>query len=388
MDFDASVSYPGNVASPAAPILAHCLAVAVHHARAHGEERRRRERLELLSRVGQIVSAGLELPEVLARAAESIRELLGYASAAIVLADPDEGPEGAGRQVHVVRAGWPAGRRAELAVPLTWGAQALGTLSVEGEGGVGEEDAQSLRIVAGHLAIAIRNAWLHERARRAAARAAAAEERQRLSRDLHDSVTQQLVGIVLIAQSIAPAWRRGPRQGAHQAARLVGTARAALAEMRELVARLRPGQPEPAASPLRHEGLGDALRRHAARVSASPPAVEVELDEARLAPEHEEALYRIGQESISNAVKHGRASRVHVRVGAASGAVRLRVGDDGRGFDVEQALADARPGGRREGLGLLGMRERVAALGGQLRIASRRGAGTTVEVTLPLRRTS
>jgi signal transduction histidine kinase len=107
--------------------------------------------------------------------------------------------------------------------------------------------------------------------------------------------------------------------------------------------------------------------------------VVVDASEDRLAPEIETALYRIVQEALSNAVRHGRPRRIAVEVHEQGASIRAVVRDDGHGFDV--AAAWARRGDR--GLGLIGMRERVEALGGTLEIRSTPGQGTELSVVIP-----
>lgn len=109
-------------------------------------------------------------------------------------------------------------------------------------------------------------------------------------------------------------------------------------------------------------------------------AISVMAPGTRLSPVVETAIYRVVQEALTNAARHARATRVQVEVQLAGPAVRAMVQDDGQGFDVDAALA--RRGDR--GLGLIGMRERVDALGGALSIVSGRGQGTTLSVVIPL----
>ena len=125
--------------------------------------------------------------------------------------------------------------RAELAVPIVLGEHVLGVLNVESDRPFDQEDATSLQIIADHLAVAIRNARLFE----SASALAVLEERERLSRDLHDSVTQMLFSVTLVAQSLIPTWRQDPKEGEARADRVLQLSRLALAEMRALIADLR-----------------------------------------------------------------------------------------------------------------------------------------------------
>jgi signal transduction histidine kinase len=214
--------------------------------------------------------------------------------------------------------------------------------------------------------VAIENARLHERARDAAV----LEERQRLARELHDSVTQALYSLKLYAEAAARQLDAGDPSKAREHLRDVRTSAAeAFAEMRLLLHELRPPL-------LREHGLGPALRARLAAVEGrSGLTIEARLgDDIRLPVPVEQELYRVAQEALNNVLKHARASRVTLAFEAADGRARLEVADDGAGFDPD------RPGG---GLGLAGMRERAAHVKGVLRIESAPGAGTRIVVEVP-----
>ena len=146
-------------------------------------------------------------------------------------------------------------------------------------------------------------------------------------------------------------------------------------EMRSLIFELRPAE-------LETEGLAAALRKHVEvlrRLHAQE--IEVEVDgERRLPPEVEKGLLRIAQEALGNALRHSGAQHVDLRLAARDSRVALRVTDDGRGFDPEEAVTRSRR------LGLTSMRERAEALGGTLGIESTPGEGTTIEVEVRLGR--
>jgi len=197
------------------------------------------------------------------------------------------------------------------------------------------------------------------------------EERQRLSRELHDSVTQALYGISLYAEAAGRSLAGGDTETVATNLREISdTTQEALGEMRLLLFELRP--------PLLQEyGLAAALRARLQTVEARAGLVtEFDCqDEERLPPEREQELYRLVQEALNNVLKHAHAGRVSVRLGGASGVATLEVADDGIGF--EPSLEGA------EGFGLRGMRERVERLGGTLRIDSSPGAGTRLRVDVP-----
>jgi signal transduction histidine kinase len=201
---------------------------------------------------------------------------------------------------------------------------------------------------------------------------AVVEERNRLARDLHDSVTQALYGLTLSAEAAARQIAAGEVDAASAELRQVQeTARQALQEMRLLIFELRPPV-------LEEEGLAAALqeRLHAVegRVGlATSLAVE---GDGRLPPVVEMELDRITQEALNNALKHAQAHQIAVRLRQDERTVALEIADDGIGFDTGTARS-------RGGLGLRGMAERVEHLGGRLAVESRPGEGTRVRVEVP-----
>jgi signal transduction histidine kinase len=200
---------------------------------------------------------------------------------------------------------------------------------------------------------------------------AVAAERSRLARDLHDSVTQSIYSLTLLAEAGQRMIQAGDLQqiDANQA-RLGEIAQQALQEMRLMVYELRP-------LALRSEGLIGALEQRLEAVERRA-GVEARLlvkGEVELPTELEEELYRIAQEALNNALKHARAFAVTVDVRVEEGSIALEVIDDGRGFDPE-AVSDA------AGLGLVGMKERAEKIGGTLQVISAPGKGTRVRVCL------
>jgi len=205
--------------------------------------------------------------------------------------------------------------------------------------------------------------------------AAHAEERARLARELHDGLTQDLGALRLLLKT-------GRIRTRDEGARAV--LEEAAARVSELVEEVRGVSHtlHPVVSEL--GGLRRALERLAADAErGGGVVVVVELEEGLALPVGVEAqLYRMAQEALQNAVRHGRAGRVVVTVeGVGERAVRLRVVDDGVGFDVRRAEARA---GEAGGLGLRTVRERATLLGGWARVWSRVGEGTRVEVEVPL----
>jgi signal transduction histidine kinase len=220
------------------------------------------------------------------------------------------------------------------------------------------------------------------------------KERQRLARDLHDSVTQLIFSMTLIAQSIAPAWRRDPAEGERRINRLLELSQAALAEMRALLAELRPPDPQtllpdprplppvPGIVQVQRDGLVSALQSHLAHLARD--GLQVKLNPTgyvRQPLEQEEALYRIAQEALNNVVKHARAQGADLTLAVDQDSVRLNVIDDGVGFASNSAAPT--PGKAGGGLGLTSMHERAVALGGAVKLLATPGRGTTVAVTIP-----
>jgi signal transduction histidine kinase/ligand-binding sensor domain-containing protein len=198
---------------------------------------------------------------------------------------------------------------------------------------------------------------------------AVAEERNRLARDLHDSVSQALYGVTLYAEAAAGHLALGHGQrAAEHLHELQDTAQEALAEMRLLIFELRPPI-------LEEQGLAAALQARLQTVEGRA-GVRTELRtnvEARLPTDVEEGLYRIAQEALNNALKHAQARAIKVHLHRGDAGIRLQVSDDGIGFE----MAPAAEGG---GLGLPAMEERAAELGATFEVESGEGSGTTVTV--------
>lgn len=203
------------------------------------------------------------------------------------------------------------------------------------------------------------------------------EERARLAREIHDTLAQGFVGISsqLDAVAIAMPDAPGPARQFLELARKM--ARHSLTEARRAVMDLR-------ASALETQDLPEALESGARQWTAGAPVavhVDVSGPGRRLAGEMEQDLLRIAQEAVGNALKHAGAARIGISLGCDTDWLRLRVEDDGKGFDPLDAFSAL--GGH---FGLIGMRERAERLGGELKLYSRPGAGTQVEVVVPWRK--
>jgi signal transduction histidine kinase len=208
--------------------------------------------------------------------------------------------------------------------------------------------------------------------RKQAAELAASQERAHLARELHDSVTQALFSMGLTLRTLELLLDTDVEAAQAKVAELRELQKDALAEMRTLIFELRP-------SSLESDGLVQALRTHATAVQRRTGLTIVVDAEPidRLPLPAEEALYRIGQEALHNVVKHANAANATLRIVEDAGRVRLSVTDDGDGFDPS-----AVPRGH---LGLIGMRQRVDLVGGELRVESRPGKGTRIVASVPAR---
>jgi len=204
------------------------------------------------------------------------------------------------------------------------------------------------------------------------------EERRRLALELHDQTGQSLTALTLHSQAIAQRLEAIPGEAAAQARqqseRLSELAQRTLAEVQALSRQLRP-------SVLDDLGLAAALRWLAGDAEERL-GIEVHvkaLGRARLPADAETALFRIAQECLTNAVRHGHASEAGILLRRHAGCVTLLVADNGRGFD-----AGARTRSGSGGQGVEGMRERARLLGGRLVVRSRPGRGTSLRVTVPV----
>ncbi|QES50795.1 diguanylate cyclase [Streptomyces venezuelae] len=275
--------------------------------------------------------------------------------------------------------GWPAAHPELsdfLGLPIRDGEEILGALFLANkrcprpEGGCGftEEDEDVLGILAQHAAIALTNARLYERSRELTI----AEERSRLAHELHDAVAQKLFSLRLTAQAAAALVDRDPARARQELQQVAALAAEAADELRAAVVELRPAA-------LDEDGLVATLRNqiqvldraHSARLTFAGEGIKA------LPAAHEEALLRVAQEALHNALRHSGAEHVTVTLTRDAGGVSLRISDDGSGFDPKTV----RRAGRH--LGLVSMRDRASGAGGRLLVQSAPGAGTTIEMEIP-----
>lgn len=208
--------------------------------------------------------------------------------------------------------------------------------------------------------------------------AASAEERLRLSRDMHDSLAKTLHGVALSAAAL-PAWvRKSPARAEQEAENIASGLKIALAEARELIAGLRDGDQD--------RPLAEAVRRMTAEWAASTGiAVEVGVtDDVRLPPVRRAETLAILKEALTNIERHAAAETVRVTLTADDRGAELSVRDDGKGFACPPDMADLTAALARDGhYGVVGMAERARRVGGLLTLASSSGGGSTLTVSLP-----
>lgn len=387
-------------------------AVAIENARLFAGEQERVEQLRVINQVSQSIAGILDLDGLLRETAALIHRRFGYYHVGIGLVEDDcvVYRAGAGRlasasgetlfEPNALRVGKDGltGRaaatgvpivspdvsadpryihtagletRSELVVPIQSKEVVIGVLDIQSEklDAFDQSDVDILQSLANQLAVAIENARLYEQA----GQLAALEERQKLARELHDSVSQALYGIALGTKTARTVLDRAAIDEATRPKLtepldyVLAQANAGMAEMRALIFELRPES-------LATEGLVAALRKQTAALGARhqiPVATEFG-PEPELPLPQKEMLYRVAQEAMHNIVKHARATAAEVRLVGENGKVVLEVCDNGQGFDMAQEF----PGH----LGLKSMRERVERGGGMLTIASAPAEGTRIQV--------
>ncbi len=392
-------------------LLAAQAAVAIENARLYEAATRWSRQLESLAEVGNALTGEVELSSLLELVAKRLRELIDARLVLVALANAEAGlrvhtadGEHAEEAIGLVldqngsRTGRVFERRQSertdsviddpeanqeiarrlaavtgLYVPLVVRDRSIGVIVAFNKIGpdprFGEDDQRLAEAFAARAAVAVD---LSERVARDSLRRvfeAQELERRRIALELHDETGQALTSVLLGLRSVEEAKSEEElRQSVAELRELVvGT----LQDVRRLAVELRP-------SVLDDFGLTPALER-LVRGFSEQTGIEVDfesrLPDGRLPSEVETALYRIVQESLTNVVKHARAGRVSILLTRKNGSVTAVIEDDGRGFET---------GARSEGLGLVGMRERIALLGGRMEIETTPGSGTALVVEVPL----
>jgi signal transduction histidine kinase len=256
--------------------------------------------------------------------------------------------------------------QSNVVVPIRLRDRVLGFLSLDSAtpGFFTQVHAERLQTFADQAAIAIQNARLYDRAKRAAILA----ERNRLASELHDTISQTLWSISLITERLPSAWELNRDEGERSLTTLHKLAQSALTEMRSLLLELRPSE-------LTDARLGDLIRQLTAVVadrSGLVFSVNVEQQDP-VPPDVQIILYRVIQEALNNIVLHASATRVEVHFSSHSGHVELTIEDNGRGFDPARISLGH--------LGLSIMSDRIQSIGGTIETISQRGNGTAIKVS-------
>jgi signal transduction histidine kinase len=268
------------------------------------------------------------------------------------------------------------GAAAAIVVPLGFRGRAAGALvaldRMRDGPAFDTEDEHLLTSFGASAAIAIATAQSVEAERLRHSMRASEEERARWARELHDETLQELGALKVVLDAARQTADAGRMTSAIESA--VAQIELSIRNLQALITELRPAA-------LDQIGLVPALEALVKRVAAtSGMHVEAKIalgrDAQRLHPEVERTVYRVIQESFTNATKHSEAANVQLELDLEDGAVKLCVSDDGKGFDSEAVSA---------GFGLVGMQDRVALVGGSVRVESRPGGGTTVRGQVPAR---
>ncbi|MGN6674466.1 MAG: GAF domain-containing protein [Thermomicrobiales bacterium] len=402
---------PGDLETLAT--LARHAAVAIENAGLYSALQERFSQVQGISAVGTALIAERDLDRVLGTVADQVMSLLSAEGCSIALLEPDEAARIPGQELtlavvsgigetllrgrrlslansftgEAILSGQPVSitslhddphRRAPalaaagidviLAVPLQTSERAIGALNVYAHRGrvFGVRDSEIITLFAHQAAVAIENARLHEQGRALAV----TEERNRMAREIHDTLAQGFTGIIVqlgVAESLLAEGQEDARARLLTAQNL---ARTSLQEARRSVWNLRPNS-------LQGRTLPDAIHAHLTQWQAQTgiaATFTVEGAARPLAAETEETVLRVAQEALNNIAKHAHASMVTATLTIAAETVRLRVRDDGVGV----VAATARPDGG--GFGLISMRERASRLGGTLELESAPGQGTCVQV--------
>jgi signal transduction histidine kinase len=269
---------------------------------------------------------------------------------------------------HHLQQGW---RHSFVGVPILLQERVIGYINLYSASFsyYSEVDAERLTAFAGQAAVAIQNARLHQEVQNVAT----IQERQRLARELHDSVTQALFSSTVMADSALRQWDINPDKAQGLLKQVLNLTSAALAEMRILLLELRP-------QALVQVTLNQLIEQ-LARALQGRRQIEVNLKNETLPPLPSDvklALYRVLQEVTNNIIKHSDANKVDIIIQNLENEMKILVSDNGHGFDIDKRSPNS--------LGLGIMRERAEMVGAELDINSATGQGTQVIITWPYRK--
>jgi nitrate/nitrite-specific signal transduction histidine kinase len=382
------------------------------------QERQRAEQLRTINEVSRKISSIVKLDELLPYVGNLLRETFHYYNVNIYLLEPSSGkltlkalclsgqkgviPVGVPLEVDeesivgwVAQAGEPilandvsedpryravealSDTKSELAVPVRMGNQVIGVLDIESKDvdAFGEADLYTTQTLADQLAVAIDNARLYEETRQIAVM----EERNRMAREIHDTLAQGFSGIILQLEAGEQAIGTDEAALQRHLNQARNLARKSLAEARRSVWNLRP-------QALEQKPLAEAIQQEADRFSQTT-GVSVKLNilgnKRSLPPEMEAGILRIFQESLTNVRKHAKATKVEVNLTFDDSTVELTVRDNGVGFKPK-VTGDGEGGKKKsDTFGLISMRERARGFDGTFELLSRAGRGTLVKIVIP-----
>lgn len=390
---------------------------------------RKADELALLNEVSRILSATLNLDNVLTKIMEQVEDLLAVEAGSLLLTDPANGdlvfqialgdkanevkpfrvPKGQGIAGRVVQTGKPlvvsdAGRdqrhfkaldekthfttRNMLCVPLVVQEQVIGVLEVMNKkaGDFTQSDTDLLKSIASYAAIAIENARLYETLETEHNRTIEAEQeaRKKLASDLHDGPTQLVAAVMMNLDFATKALEKDPSLIPKTISEMQELTSRASHQMRTLLFELRP-------LVLEKQGLGAALqvfldrRQKDVEDRNTNLSLKIETDNSdgdvtRREGTVEATIFAIVQEAVNNAIKHAKADNIGIELKETPDGIYTSISDDGAGFDIEAVLKNYET---RGSLGLLNLRERAEAIGGEFSMESKLGFGTRTSIFVP-----
>ncbi len=400
-----------DAAGPEAALAARALERMLQAFWSAEEARVTAERLAALDEAARAVAGVLSVDRVLQVIVDRVRELVGAQYAALGTTDQEgnidrfitsgisrverqrigDPPRGHGLlglliregrtiripdvMAHPARYGFPPGHpemHSFLGVPLVAKGRVAGNLYLTNKVGGGEfteRDQELVEMFAGHAAIAIENARLHEQVQRLAV----VEERERIGKDLHDGIIQAIYAVGLSLEDVPELMESDPAEAVSRIDRAIESLNHAIRDIRNFIFGLRPELLEQAGLQAGPAALADEFRLN------TMIDVDLRLDgreSAGLPEDTTVQLLHITREALSNIARHSHATRATIELAMPDGGIRLSISDNGRGFPVDAVRGPAHQG-------LLNMRARAAGLGGRLEIESRPGDGTRIIVTVP-----
>ena len=388
-------------------------AVAIENARLYEAETRRSAQLDVLNLMGRELTRIFDLGRLLEKVAELLREGFQYENVQIFWVDRENNaievravaglmvgnvPVGTHRPLDRGIAGWVARtgqtalcndvredprhnpvdgfeNAAELAVPVMVKGETVAVINVDSteRNAFDDSDVKTLETLADQLAVAMENINLLVKQQDQSQRLAVADERDRIGRDLHDGVIQSMYAVGLTLEDISSRAGEEPESVKPRLEGVVNDLNQAIGDIRRYIMDLRPTE-------LQGRRLEEALASLVGYLedrSGVTVTVNLDMDPSLLPERYFVNIWHILQESFSNIEKYAHAEKVSVSLGVCDGDICLTITDDGAGFDLETAEL-----GR--GYGLPNIKDRAERLGGVLHITSSPGAGTTLDIKVPV----